>query len=376
MVIAVESRYTRSAATRARRWLAAGAIALLGLAAPALHAADAPAADTNEAIGWWIESAEQGNAELQYGLAKLYEIGAAQFGIEKDEAQAAKWFERAAAQGHAKAQYALARAYEEGRGVARNRAQALAWYGKAAESGYVPAEQRLAALQNRASLGGSPATASVRAAAPTSMPAGSAGYWSWWQGALALGFVAVAFWYVVGAPLGVSSSWDRVVHWREEQARVNAERRLHADRGALEEALLAETMAQFGAKAVAQLRAGAKAPAAKPAGTTQVPWPVHLTFLSTLGLGGLLAAVTSGEFQLRWDLGAEHVRMFGSGWQVWSLLLAGGFLVGFGTRMAGGCTSGHGLAGCARLQPGSLLATAAFFGTAVLVSIAMEMMVQ
>ena len=42
------------------------------------------------------------------------------------------------------------------------------------------------------------------------------------------------------------------------------------------------------------------------------------------------------------------------------LLVAGGFLVGFGTRMGGGCTSGHGVCGISRLSPRSLVATAAF----------------
>ena len=51
-----------------------------------------------------------------------------------------------------------------------------------------------------------------------------------------------------------------------------------------------------------------------------------------------------------------------------SLLFAGGVLVGFGTRLAGGCSSGHGLSGCGRLQPVSLVATAVFFGAAVAVS--------
>ena len=41
-------------------------------------------------------------------------------------------------------------------------------------------------------------------------------------------------------------------------------------------------------------------------------------------------------------------------------LIAGGLLVGFGTRLANGCTSGHGVCGLARLSPRSLAATAAF----------------
>jgi|SRR5581483_10375767 len=43
-----------------------------------------------------------------------------------------------------------------------------------------------------------------------------------------------------------------------------------------------------------------------------------------------------------------------------ALLIAGGFLVGFGTRMGGGCTSGHGVCGLARLSFRSVIATAVF----------------
>ena len=43
-------------------------------------------------------------------------------------------------------------------------------------------------------------------------------------------------------------------------------------------------------------------------------------------------------------------------------------MVGFGTRMSGGCSSGHGLTGCSRLHPVSLVATAVFFAAAAAVS--------
>ena len=44
-----------------------------------------------------------------------------------------------------------------------------------------------------------------------------------------------------------------------------------------------------------------------------------------------------------------------------ALLAGGGFLVGFGTAYAGGCTSGHGLSGIADLQPASAIALVGFF---------------
>ncbi len=44
-----------------------------------------------------------------------------------------------------------------------------------------------------------------------------------------------------------------------------------------------------------------------------------------------------------------------------SILLIGGFLVGFGTRYAGGCTSGHAISGLSNLQWPSLVAVIGFF---------------
>jgi uncharacterized membrane protein YedE/YeeE len=43
------------------------------------------------------------------------------------------------------------------------------------------------------------------------------------------------------------------------------------------------------------------------------------------------------------------------------ILVIGGFLVGFGTRYAGGCTSGHGITGLSSLQLPSLIAVIGFF---------------
>jgi uncharacterized membrane protein YedE/YeeE len=50
------------------------------------------------------------------------------------------------------------------------------------------------------------------------------------------------------------------------------------------------------------------------------------------------------------------------------LMVVGGFLVGFGTRWAGGCTSGHGIMGLSALQWPSLVATASFFIGGILFS--------
>jgi uncharacterized membrane protein YedE/YeeE len=48
-------------------------------------------------------------------------------------------------------------------------------------------------------------------------------------------------------------------------------------------------------------------------------------------------------------------------WQGWVFIVLGGFLVGFGSRYAGGCTSGHAITGLSNLQWVSLVAVVGFF---------------
>jgi uncharacterized membrane protein YedE/YeeE len=83
-------------------------------------------------------------------------------------------------------------------------------------------------------------------------------------------------------------------------------------------------------------------------------WPQNLAFLAGLPLGLLLWKVFSGS-----DVA---VHLPGS-----NLLVAAGLLVGVGTQLGGGCTSGHGVCGLARLSPRSLAATATFVLVAILV---------
>jgi uncharacterized membrane protein YedE/YeeE len=49
----------------------------------------------------------------------------------------------------------------------------------------------------------------------------------------------------------------------------------------------------------------------------------------------------------------------------WIVIIAAGLLVGFGTRLGGGCTSGHGICGIARLSFRSITATAVFMLAAI-----------
>ena len=76
----------------------------------------------------------------------------------------------------------------------------------------------------------------------------------------------------------------------------------------------------------------------------------------TFLIGMLLAAA----FAQAVNLPAEPPRLTEPRW----LYLAGGVLVGIGTRVGSGCTSGHGLCGLANLSRRSLTATLLFVGTA------------
>ena len=59
--------------------------------------------------------------------------------------------------------------------------------------------------------------------------------------------------------------------------------------------------------------------------------------------------------------------------QLWRLLL-GGFLVGFGTRLSSGCTSGHGISGVASLSSTSLFAVITFIAVGIVTASIMQLL--
>jgi len=77
------------------------------------------------------------------------------------------------------------------------------------------------------------------------------------------------------------------------------------------------------------------------------PRPLSIAFVIGLPLGAALTALLSGPVETRFHQGTVT-------------LIIGGLLVGFGTRLGSGCTSGHGVCGVSRLSPRSLIATATF----------------
>jgi len=80
------------------------------------------------------------------------------------------------------------------------------------------------------------------------------------------------------------------------------------------------------------------------------PQAVALAFVLGLPLGALVIAVLCGGVKTSFPA------------SIWPLVL-GGLLVGYGTRLGSGCTSGHGVCGLSRLSPRSMLATGLFMGS-------------
>lgn len=192
-------------------------------------------------------------------------------------------------------------------------------------------------------------------------------FWPAWLGGVGLATVTIGYHLASGRTVGVSGAWDRVLHWREERE-VEQQDELF-DEAAFAAALEAAALEEFGEGSVSTVvRVEHDEPAAPTAPAGPVPLVAQAAFLLSIFFGGLLAALLSGRFELRTDMGPDFAAIVTSGWAMWPILLVGGILVGFGTRLAGGCSSGHGLSGCGRLQLPSIVATATFFGTAVLVS--------
>lgn len=82
------------------------------------------------------------------------------------------------------------------------------------------------------------------------------------------------------------------------------------------------------------------------------PWIMALNFIIGLVLGGLAYALVFGPATVSYSPSLP-------------LLAAAGLLVGFGTRMGSGCTSGHGVCGMSRLSRRSITATMVFMASGI-----------
>lgn len=92
----------------------------------------------------------------------------------------------------------------------------------------------------------------------------------------------------------------------------------------------------------------------------------RLPFLGGLLLGGVLSAVLGGGWSPTWSLGMLDARLdLGpAGKLAW--MFAGGLFIGFGTRLGGGCTSGHGIFGLSNLEWPSLVTTMSFMAGGII----------
>lgn len=82
-------------------------------------------------------------------------------------------------------------------------------------------------------------------------------------------------------------------------------------------------------------------------------FPIQAAFVAGLVAAPIMLGLISGSSQTPQITGSLP------------LLIVAGILVGFGSRMGGGCTSGHGICGNARLSPRSITATILFMGAAM-----------
>jgi uncharacterized protein len=98
----------------------------------------------------------------------------------------------------------------------------------------------------------------------------------------------------------------------------------------------------------------------------QVDWAFMI--IPGIIIGAFLSSSLSGTFHIVW-VPALWASVFGSNAVIRILVaFAGGILLGFGARWAGGCTSGHGISGSIQLSLASMITAACFFAGGITVA--------
>jgi uncharacterized membrane protein YedE/YeeE len=96
-----------------------------------------------------------------------------------------------------------------------------------------------------------------------------------------------------------------------------------------------------------------------------VSWKIW--FVLGIPLGALVAhLLTSGSLDFHWHMGQFDQMISSALWMKFLFFFGGGLLIGYGTRMADGCPSGHSIVGIAMGSWASILATAIFMAVAFL----------
>ena len=100
--------------------------------------------DVAAAVRLYRLAADQGNADAQYSLGFMYDIG---WGVDENLAEAVKWYKLAADQRYPEALCTLGDMYENRRGVDENLAEAVKWYRLADAQGDAVARNNLRRLE-------------------------------------------------------------------------------------------------------------------------------------------------------------------------------------------------------------------------------------
>lgn len=96
--------------------------------------------DYATAASWYRKAADQGNADAQQKLGSLYYYGT---GVPQDYVAAVNWYKESASQGNADGQFGLGLMYDTGFGVPEDQVAAASWYVKAANQGQTLAQIKL-----------------------------------------------------------------------------------------------------------------------------------------------------------------------------------------------------------------------------------------
>lgn len=161
--------------------------------------------------------------------------------------------------------------------------------------------------------------------------------WPWWIGGPAIGLYVIAFLLVKNRLLSASTTFQFVT----------------------------DRWLAFGKKADASMSWLTEDDAGRDG-----DWRGH--YFLGLFAGGLASVLLAGTFHPAFELkGLHSVYGYALATQI-GVLLTAGVLIGFGTRMSGGCTSGHCIVGVSGLQAPSAAATGVFFACGIVISFAAE----
>ena len=150
-------------------------------------------------------------------------------------------------------------------------------------------------------------------------------YWPWWLGGIVIGLLVPALYYFLNTALGVSTGYGNFIKIFRPKTKLK----------------------WLNSK------------------TFQNPFNRRFFFMMGMILGAFVSARLSGMPSLTLAMGKFTANISWSFPAIALWFFTGGVLMGFGARIAGGCTSGHSIHGIANLHLSSIIATIFFlmFGT-------------